>query len=342
MLLIFSEVYIHQMRYFIILLLTTTLLYSCSNDEKKSDNKHKNPLEFLSNEIVNQPDDYTLYARRAAIYLEQGKLDPAFRDLNKAISINPNNAELYILLSDVYFILGNKENSITSLNKAVSLEPKNPVPLIKLSELYLLMSDYEKVHFFSSRALLLDVNLAKPYYHKGVAFLETSDTANAILNLKIASNIDTANFDANMQLGAIYYNESDSISEIYLKKAIKNRPTAPSALYYLGMLYQENSEFDKALDIYTQLFNNAKSGKRAYFNSGYIYLVELQQFDLAEEMFRQAIDIDPAFIEALCNLGRTYEAKDELDLASEYYNRTLEVLPNYPLAIQGLNRLDYK
>lgn len=302
----------------------------------------KDPLEFLTNEILEQPDDYSLYAKRATIYLEQGKLDPAFRDLNKAISLNPNDAELYILLSEVYFILGNKENSISSLNKAVSLDPTNALPLIKLSELYLLLGHHEKVHFFSSKALLLDVNLAKPYYHKGMAFLETFDTANAILNLKIASNIDTANFDANMQLGAIYYNNSDSISEIYLKKAIKNQPNAPSALYYLGMLYQENSEFNKALDVYTQLFNNAKSGKRAYFNSGYIYLVELLQFDLAEEMFIQAIDIDPAFIEAIYNLGRTYEAKGENDLARQYYNRTLEVLPNYPLAIQGLNRLDYK
>ena len=328
------------MRFVLGSLFVVFLLFSCSENNQKEKNDIDDPIEYLTSEISKHPENYKLYAQRASIFLEQGKLDPAFRDLHKALEINPNDSELYVILSEVYFVMGNKENSISSLNKAVSLDPKSEVPLIKLSELYLLTGEYEKTQFFADKALLINMENAEPYYYKGMAFLETGDTANSVVNLKIASNIDTLNFAANMQLGAIYYTENDSLSEYYLKKSIKNQPDNSSALYYLGMLYQDNRKFEKALNVYAKLISKTESKKRAYYNSGYIYLVELQDYDNAEEMFLSAISIDPNFVEAVYNLGRTYEAKGDFEQARTQYQKSLDILPNYPLAVQGLNRLD--
>lgn len=328
------------MKNIFLVLIASLLLFSCSNTEQSSSSESTDPIESLTSEIKKQPDNYELYGQRAVIFLDQGKIDPAFRDVNKAINLNPDDAGLYILLSDIYFVLGNKENSISSLKKANSLEPESEIPLIKLSELFLMVQEYEKAHFFADKAILLNLNIAEPFYYKGLAYLETMDTNNAITNLRIASNLDTSFFAVNMQLGVIYYEANDSISEIYLKRALNSQPENPSALYYLGMLYQNNMEFEKALEVYSQLFNNNKSGKRAYYNSGYIYLVELQEYKNAEEMFKIAIDLDTKYVEAVYNLGRTYEEMGDFEQARNYYNNAIELLPNYPLAVQGLNRLD--
>ncbi len=328
------------MRFILGSLFVVFLFVSCSNNNQEEQKIIDDPIEFLTAEISKQPENYQLYAKRASIYLEKGKLDPAFRDLNKALEINPDDAELYVILSDIYFVMGNKENSISSLKKAISLDSKSEDPLIKLSELYLLTGEYEKAHFFANKALSLNIDKAEPYYYKGMAFFETGDTSNSIINLKIAANIDSLNFAANMQLGAIYYYENDSLSEFYLKKAIRNQPNNSSALYYLGMLYQDNKKFDKALNIYADLINRTESKKRAYYNSGYIYLVELQEYNKAEEMFLAAISIEANFVEAVYNLGRNYEAMGNFEKARIQYQKTLEILPNYPLAVQGLNRLD--
>jgi len=321
-------------------LLIVFLLFSCSNDNQENNVVIDDPLEFLNSEISKHPEDYKLYAQRASIYLEQGKLDPALRDLNIAINLKPDDSDLYVILADIYFIMGNKENSISSLEKSISLDSDNELPLVKLSELYLLTGEYQKAQLYADRALLINLNIAEPYYFKAMAMLEMGDTTNSIINLKIASNIDTQNFAANMQLGIIYYTINDSISEVYLKKAIANQPDNSSALYYLGMLYQDNNKFDKALNVYTDLINNTNSKKRAYYNSAYIYLVELNDYERAEEMFLEAIAIDPNFVEAVYNLGRTYEAQSNYNMARQYYEKALIILPNYPLAIQGLNRLD--
>jgi len=317
------------------------LMVSCSENSTKVENK--SPQDIINNlneRILEDENNYELYAERATIFLDQGKIDPAFKDINKAISLKPKDPNLYVILSDIYFVLGNKENSISSLKKSASLDLKNPVPLIKLSELYLMTKEYDKAHLYADRAISLNINASKPYYYKGIAFLETNDTANAILNLKIASNLDTNSFAPNMQLGALYYDSNDSLAELFLKKALKVQPSNASAIYYLGMLYQQEKEFENALEIYSRLFDNEKSAKRAYYNSAYIYLVELQEFDKAEEMFKKAVELDPGFVEAIYNLGRVYEAKGNKQMARNYYDSALMVLPNYPLAVQGLNRLD--
>jgi len=40
------------------------------------------------------------------------------------------------------------------------------------------------------------------------------------------------------------------------------------------------------------------------------------------------------------NLGRTYEARGNYKEAREQYRQALKLKTNYPLAIDGLNRLD--
>jgi tetratricopeptide (TPR) repeat protein len=73
---------------------------------------------------------------------------------------------------------------------------------------------------------------------------------------------------------------------------------------------------------------------------GYIYLVELQDYEMAEKAFSQAISIDPGYAEAVYNLGRTYEAQKRYSDAIQQYRTALTIRTNYDLAIEGLNRLE--
>jgi len=66
----------------------------------------------------------------------------------------------------------------------------------------------------------------------------------------------------------------------------------------------------------------------------------LMDFEQAKEAFHQAINIDPSYFEAVYNLGRINEETGDYDLARIQYKQALELETNYPLAIEGLNRLD--
>ena len=173
-----------------------------------------------------------------------------------------------------------------------------------------------------------------------MGLMENGDTNQAITNLRISANYDSTNYMTFMQLGAIYTARNDSSSKTYFTKALNIYPSDERALYYLGMYYHENSQFDAALEKYSRVVDLYPQNNRAYYNMGYIYLVEYNDYENAKLMFEKAVELSPSYVEAVYNLGRTLEVMGDYNGAREYYWKALDLLPNYPLAVQSLNRLD--
>lgn len=313
---------------------------SNSNPESEQENAPVDSLQVLTRMIKEDSLNFKYYADRARIYVQKGEVDPALRDLNKAIELKPDDAGLFVLLGDVYFIIGKKEGSLTSYKKALRMEPENMAPVVKLAETYLILKDYEEAAKYIDLMISKDVNNKKAYYLKGIQLMETGDTAQALINLKIAGNLDSTYYEAFMQTGSLYTAKKDSLAIDFYKAALKARPDDERALLLLALSYQYNNNFDKALDTYQQIERLNPSNKTAFFNSGYIYMVEKQNFDSAVVAFQHAIDIDPSYVEAVYNLGRIYEEQGDYRAAKTQYKQALELETNYPLAVEGLNRLD--
>jgi tetratricopeptide (TPR) repeat protein len=106
------------------------------------------------------------------------------------------------------------------------------------------------------------------------------------------------------------------------------------------MFYQENDQYDKALETYAILGRIDTTFKNAPYNTGYIYLVYLKDFQQAARFFSQAIKKDPGYAEAYYNRGFAYELSNQFDMARSDYKMTLKLKTNYQKAIDGLNRLD--
>jgi tetratricopeptide (TPR) repeat protein len=295
---------------------------------------------FLTDLIKNDSLDYSLFARRASNYLERGNIDQSLRDIQQALKLNPENPDLFVLLADIYLILGQVENSIMSLKKAAKLEPDNIIPALKLSEMYHMMEQIDIALRYADEAIAIDRQNAEGYYMKAVALLAKGDTVNALNNFRISNNYDSLNYMTNMQLGATYTAMNDTVAEEYFIKALKIAPGDERALFYLAMHYQDNRQFENSIDTYQQVIELYPENKRAFYNMGYVYLVELGDFDNAQIMFEKAIELSPGFVEAVYNLGRAKEAAGDLNGARVQYRKALEILPNYPLAVQSLNRLD--
>ena len=80
------------------------ILFSCGNDkEPKIDAKvDQNPVEFLTSEIVKNPNNPELYFKRAEIFYENETYQDAVDDLSKAVALDSNKFQYYHLLADVY------------------------------------------------------------------------------------------------------------------------------------------------------------------------------------------------------------------------------------------------
>jgi tetratricopeptide (TPR) repeat protein len=300
----------------------------------------KTTMDALNQQIAGKPSDPDLYNKRAAFYLIDQEFDKAFKDINVAISLSPKNPLYYITLSDIYLLQGQAKNCGESLAKAISLDPKNNEALLKLAKLSLIIKEYPATFDYVKKALNVDPVNPRAYFIRAIALLEKGDTVRAVDDLKKAADQDQEFFDAYLELGELYSIKKDKMAADYLRNALNIRPESKEALYLLGMFYQENNQFDKALETYAILEKVDTTFKNAPYNTGYIYLVYLNDFQKAALFFSRAILKDPGYVEAYYNRGYAYELSDQINKAYSDYKMTLKLKTNYQKAIDGLNRLD--
>lgn len=330
---------------FLLLIILALFQWSCVNEsaenkDNKEGEKPKNELTLLNEKINKDSTDASLFDLRAQIYLKNNKINEALRDINNALQIDNSKSDFFITLSDIYLKMGEAGKCNNALNKALSLEPQNNKALLKSGELNFLVKNYKKTFELLNKAIMLDNYNPVAYFIKGYTYLEMSDTARAIENFQIAVDQKQDYYDAYIQLGVLYLAKNDIRAVGYYENALSVFSESIEALYGIAMYYQNNNEYQKALDSYTGIMKINPENTLAYYNSGYIYLVYLNEFEKAIMYFSDAIDISPKYSDAYYNRGYCYELLNDFANARNDYNKTLELVINHEKAIEGLNRID--
>lgn len=330
----------------LIFLLVLSVLLSCNSksDKNKNDlpdnqNNETSMITLLNNRIKNDSGNALLYNERASLYLEKKNINKALADINKAIQINDQNPEFYISLADIYLKMGNGKKCENALIKAKNINPENTRSLLKLGEINFILKDYKEAIKYLNQAIETDRDNSIAYLIKGYAYLEGGDTSRAISNFRTSYNNNQENYDAVIQLALIFSSINQPIAKDYFKNAIRINPKSIEAWYGLGMFYQNRYDVDNALTVYDTLMNIAPEFKNAYYNSGYVHMVMLNEFEDAIAYFTKAIEIDPDYAQAYYNRGFCYENLNMIEDAIRDYEKSLDLKTNYQIAIEALNRL---
>lgn len=332
----------------ILILALLFLIISCNNENKKNGEKlvsektQISELTKLNNKIKRNPDDAKLYNLRSKYYLEKGKIDSSYKDINKALQLDSTKADFYINLSDIYLLIGKAQKCKDALLKAYDINPDNKEGILKLAKLHLIQKEYSKSIEFANKAIAADNLSYEAYFIKGFTYLESADTAKAIKNFQNSVNINQNYYDAYIQLGNIFYGKKNNLAINYYQNAININPETVEPRYNLGMIYQTNNEFEKAVKTYEKIIKINPEYKYAYYNIAYINLVYLKKFNKAIEYFTNVINIDADYTSAYFNIGYSYELQGNKSKAKEFYYKTLKKEKNNSDAIKGLNRLDKK
>ena len=297
-------------------------------------------LDSLGSMIVKDSTNASLLHQRASIYLERGMVNDALRDLGAALEYAPNESAIYVTLADAYLMLGKIPSCLEALQKAEGLDPSNNEAMLKMAEVYLILRDYQNTFAYVRKSLDLDTKNPRAYFIRGYALMETGDTAAAIRNMQNALDQDPEYYQAAVQLGMLLETMKDPLAEQYFRTAISIEPNNDAAYYLLGMHYQDSEKMEQAIATYDKLLVIQPDRKEAYYNKGYIYLVYYQDFPQAIENFTLALERDPDYVDAWYNRGYGHELSGNYKAARSDYQRALDLVPNYELAVKGMNRLD--
>ena len=317
------------------------LFLSCANKEKNEQyTSMPKELAEIYQEIEKNPSDPLLYLKLSDYYKRLGRLDTALNIAFSAIRLDSTNAAFYVKLSDIYFAMANTDAAEESLEKSIALDNKNNESYLKLAELYFLLTEYDLAQKNIKAALALQAHNPKAYFTLAWVFREKGDTLAAIRNYLIAAEQNSDYFDAYMELGILYHYKGDLLAIDYYNNALNVKPNNIQALYNMAMFYQETGNDEKALEKYRMILQLEPQNKYALHNMGWVYLTREKKYEEAVVFFTKAIELDTTYIEAVFNRGLCFENLKRYDNARQDYMYSLHLQHNYPLAIDGLNRLD--
>jgi tetratricopeptide (TPR) repeat protein len=347
---------IYKKKYAVLIFCLLVLFFiSCKHNSSKTSEGVKSAVENLTPEIANltlqinsNPKNPELYKKRAIAYLDLKKLDEALLDINRALSIDSSRSDYYAVRSDIYFSMGKITNCRSSLEKAIALSPEDKESLLKLAELHFYLKEYDNTFKLLDKVASIDKNDARVWFMRGITYKDMGDTARAIKSLMEAVQIDENYYDAYLYLGILHAARKNPLAVDFYKNALNVKPNSPEILYNLGLFYQETGNYDKAIQTYTMVTTQDLNPddsqylflKHSFYNLGYVNLQYTHLYRQAIKYFTYAVSIDPMYVEAYYNRGYSYELLGDVINARKDYEKSLQLRPNYELAIQGLNRLD--
>lgn len=332
----------------LILIVLAFLFTFCGNKESKTVQSSEEhvvdsalTIKKLTELIRKNPFDANLYNERAKLNIRQSRIEDAINDLEIAYKIDSLNPEYFIQLSDLYLKNGNSDKTKEILDRFLKYNPKNVYAMHRLANLYFYVKEYTKAMEWLNKTQEVDRNFAQIYYTKGMIYKETGDTNMSIRNFQVAVEKEPEYYDAYIWLGLLYAEKRDSIAIAYYENAIQIIPSSIEAHYNLAMYFQQNNYENKALNEYNLILTEIDSLQpNIYFNIGYIYMQYLNEYKRAITKFTHAVRLNKSFVQAYYNRGFCFERLRDFEKAEKDYQKSLEIVGNYDLAIQGLNRLD--
>jgi type IV pilus biogenesis/stability protein PilW len=166
--------------------------------------------------------------------------------------------------------------------------------------------------------------------HLGEVYLNQGKYRLALKQLKKAEGLFPSDHILQDDIGLAYlYLKDPDLAIDYFKKALEIKDDYTPARNNLGNAYAEKKEWDKAIEQYKIVTADLLYGTPQFplSNLGFVYS-ELQEYGLAAQYFRKALDIKPDFVQALYGLAKTYMATDRVPEAIANLEKAVDISPD--------------
>nr|CDS32072.1 DnaJ (Hsp40) subfamily C member [Hymenolepis microstoma] len=306
-------------------------------------------LDFYTEAINIDPDNYMGRYRRATAYIAMGKLKTALPDLEKTLSLNPGFVLAHKQKALVNLKLGNLKESRASLLILKSNDDDVNKLLNDISDAEANL-DYAKQLYWKGRFIealplfdhIIDIVPSSVEIHEMRAFcrIKSGDVTRGIEELRECVHMVSDNREGLLRVSKIMYDfgwAERSLEEV--RECLKLDPDdKPCRAHYgkvrilakaikLGEKHEEDKKWDDCI----------KSGKRIielndsisdYVLRGNILVCKCASWvnpDLAISTCRYLISEKSHLVDAYLSLGRAYSKLDNLDEAEKAFQEVLKL-----------------
>ncbi|NJK97642.1 MAG: tetratricopeptide repeat protein [Bacteroidales bacterium] len=157
--------------------------------------------------------DTVIYYSTARAAKEINKLDEANKLYQKAIDLNYSDPFLYIFATESYLASGDSASGLATLKKGFERYPDEAAIQIELVNYYLLRNEGEEALEYLKIAKENDPNNVSLLFAEGTIYDKLGRTDDAIASFQQCLDLKPDYFNANFNMGVIYFNKAVKIQE---------------------------------------------------------------------------------------------------------------------------------
>ncbi len=278
----------------------------------------------------------------AVITNQQGKPDESLDSLNKAISLDKNFIPAYRNRISL-FLKSNKLNeAINDYKNILRVNDSDLNSLINIAILYDKTNNKEEALKFAKASVKVNNESEIAHYNLGTIIYDKKDTR-TYEDAKNAFNkvidLNSKNYNANIALGNIHFEEENIDAAFkYFNNAIELRPESGQAHFKYGNCLNYFERFDEAINSFKKAIELEPDLFGSYNNIGNT-LVRLNRDKEAIPYYEKSIVLikkreknnSNNFFEAQAyyNLGVAHRKLDEIEIAEDYLNKSINLEKNF-------------
>jgi tetratricopeptide (TPR) repeat protein len=248
-----------------------------------------------------------VYGNRASILVQQGQLDEAIADCNRAFALGGNlqyqRARIYFNRGTAYLKKNSLDSALADLTLTVGLDPNHETGYFNRAIVYTRKGHSQKAIDDYSSTLVLNPRNAKALNNRGLILKDRGQLNEALADFNNAIS-SQADFPAPyLNRGTIFALRGQLDQAIDDFSAyIKFFPNSFDALYDRGIAYARKQDYDKALSDFNRVLGFNGSYGPAYIDRAKV-LLAMHQYAAADRDLKQAkalgLPVDPTVAEAV-------------------------------------------
>jgi tetratricopeptide (TPR) repeat protein len=262
---------------------------------------------------VESPETYLQFGDR---YRNSDNIPLALKNYQRSLAINPEFAPAHERIGTIHQQQGNAMEAIARFSQAITIDPQLLEAQLGLGNAYQQMgwAELAITHFQKALELHPDRFLAEYHCKLGDSLKDRGRTAEALASYERAISTNPDYGDAYRAIALVYLRQNDpeTVQTIYERADAHNSELLQAKDYNaLGVawMFKFNALSTKGI----------AEGKSAIADC----------LDSAIACFQQAIQIDPAYADAHCNLGSAFIRKEQIKDAIIAYKEAIDIDPNF-------------
>lgn len=207
---------------------------------------------FMKSLLLN-PDNAFTYEGLANLYLKQQKIESACEAFKRSAELNPANINLKITYAALLLTIGKIEEASEQYYDVFLSNSEEIEALIGIGITSFIKKDYNISQIFLKKALAIEPENKKARQHLAYCLLSMGENLAGVKEYERIIMLYPDDFEAKTDLAVIQLSFGNKeIAQDYINEVLKIEQL-PKAIYYQGILFHLNKEFENAYKILSEL-----------------------------------------------------------------------------------------